>query len=95
MAGTLHTSSIKLEQALLERLRALAELRAETPHAIMRQAIAEFVEREEARQRFNRETLEAWIEYKETGESANAEDVFAWMASWGSDKELPVPTCRS
>ena len=45
------TTSLKLDPELRDRLRRLAEARRRTPHWLMREAIAQYVDREEARER--------------------------------------------
>jgi len=48
-------TSVKLDAELTERLKRLAGRRQRTPHALMREAIRDFVEREEARESFKEE----------------------------------------
>ncbi|MCE5388606.1 MAG: CopG family ribbon-helix-helix protein [Acidithiobacillus sp.] len=94
MTTTTHTVSIKLNPDTRTRVQHLAEARRRSAHWIMREAIEEYLEREERKEAFRRETLAAWEEYQSTGLHATAEEVDAWMASWGTEQELPVPQCH-
>lgn len=87
-------TSIKLDDHLKDRVQHLANARKRTSHWIMREAIAQYVEREEKRETLRQDTLEAWEEFQETGLHATAEDVDQWLASWGAEDELPAPECR-
>ena len=60
----------------------------------MREAIEEYLEREERKEAFRQATMAAWEEYQSTGLHATAEEVDAWMASWGTEQELPTPQCH-
>ena len=60
----------------------------------LREAISQYVEREELRETFHRDTLEAWQEFQETGQYATAQDVDQWLASWGTDAEGAPPACH-
>jgi len=85
------TTSIKLENDLRERLNHLAETRQRSPHWLMRQAIGEFVDREERRERLRVEAEEAWEHYQATGLHLTGEQVEAWLEKLanGEDAELP------
>lgn len=87
------TTSLKLDPELRDRLRRLAEARRRTPHWLMREAIAQYVTREEARERLRADALAAWAEYQATGRGATGEAVDAWLARLeaGEDAE-PPPT---
>ena len=87
-------TSIKLDDELKVRVQHLADARRRTSHWIMREAIAQYVEREEKRETLNQDTLKAWEEFKATGVHATAEEVDKWLASWGTENELPAPVCR-
>ncbi|SFM01272.1 CopG family ribbon-helix-helix protein [Methylobacterium pseudosasicola] len=84
-------TSIKLDDTLKGRVQHLAEIRRRTPHWIMREAIMQYVEREEKREALRRDTLKAWEDSQATGLHATAEEVETWLASWGSENELPPP----
>jgi predicted transcriptional regulator len=87
-------TSIKLEDELKGRVQSLAAARRRTSHWIMREAIAQYVEREEKREALRQDTLAAWEEFQATGLHATAEEVEKWLSSWGADDELPVPECH-
>jgi predicted transcriptional regulator len=87
-------TSIKLDDELKSRVQHLAGLRRRSAHWIMREAIQQYVEREEKREAFRRETIEAWEDFQATGLHATAEEVEKWLASWGTDDELPPPACH-
>lgn len=88
------STSIKLDDDLKGRVQHLASARRRTSHWIMREAISQYVEREEKREAFRQDALKAWDQFQETGLHATAEEVDQWLASWGSDNELPTPTCH-
>ncbi|EIW8495244.1 CopG family ribbon-helix-helix protein [Escherichia coli] len=87
-------TSIKLDDDLKSRVKQLAEARDRKPHWIMREAITQYVEREEKREALRRDTLAAWEEYQSTGLHATAEEVDKWLESWGTENELPAPVCH-
>lgn len=89
------TLSIKLEPDVRDRLSALAEHKKRSTHALMREAIAEYVGREEARRDFDAEAARAWEHYDETGLHTNFAEVDRWLASVGTDNELSVPECHT
>ncbi|WP_275629965.1 ribbon-helix-helix domain-containing protein [Pseudomonas sp. 273] len=68
-------TSVKLDDAMMARIRNLAGMRQRSPHWIMREAIAQYVEREERREALNRETAVAWDEYQGTGKHVTSEAV--------------------
>lgn len=88
-------TSIKLDDELKGRIQQLAETRRRTSHWIMREAIAQYVDREEKREALRHDTLNAWEEFQATGLHATADEVDKWLASWGTDSELPAPECQT
>ena len=86
--------SLKLDQADHDRLKSLAETRRRKPHFLMKEAISQYLDREEARESFKRDALASWQEYKETGQHLTEEQVSAWLDTWGSEKEKAMPPCH-
>ena len=87
-------TSLKIDDALKERVQQLASQRRRSSHWIMLEAIQQYVEREEARESFTQEALASWAAYKETGRHLSGEDVRDWLNTWGTDDEKPVPECH-
>jgi predicted transcriptional regulator len=87
-------TSIKLEEGLKNRIQNLANLRNRSPHWIMRQAINDYVEREESRESFKQEALNSWKSYKETGQHLTGQEVNDWLTTWGTDRETAIPECH-
>ena len=86
---------VKLDDELQTRLKALGERCERSPHWLMKKAIAEFVDREEAAEQERQLLLERWNRYQETGESIPHEKVVKWLETWGTDKESPCPTTQN
>lgn len=88
------TVSVKLDNDMRDRIRIIADAKKRTTHWIMRQAIEQYIEREEKRETFRQETLKAWEEYQETGLYVTAEEVTAWLETWGELDEKAAPVCH-
>jgi predicted transcriptional regulator len=88
------TTSLKLDVEIKERVRRLASVRRRSPHWLMREAIEEYVEREEKREKFRQDALAAWAHYQTTGLYATAEEADAWLAKLESGKDAAPPKCH-
>lgn len=89
------TTSVKLDDDLKNRVQQLADARRRSPHWIMREAIREYVDREDARESFKQEAMAAWAAYQETGKHLTGKQVQAWLRTWGTNGERAAPKCRS
>ena len=87
-------TSVKIDDDLKNRIRHLAEQRKRSAHWIMREAIREYVEREEARERFKMEARASWTAYQETGRHLSGDEVHAWLSTWGTEDETGLPECH-
>ena len=87
-------TSVKLDDALKKRIQHLADVRHRSAHWIMREAIRDYVEREEARESFKQESLASWTAYQETGQHLTGQEARDWLNTWGTDKETEVPECH-
>jgi predicted transcriptional regulator len=85
------TTSLKLDAEIKARLQQLAQLRRRSSHWLMREAIEQYVEREERREQLRQDALAAWAEYQATGLHVTAEEADAWLAQLeaGEDAEPP------
>jgi len=87
-------TSVTLDDELKSRIQQLAEKRHRSVHWIMREAIRDYVVREEAQESFKREALSSWTAYQESGKHLTGEEVAEWLGTWGTDKETELPRCH-
>lgn len=88
------STSIKLDDALKGRIQHLAESRRRSSHWIMREAIAQYVEREEKREAFKQDAIRAWDAYQETGLHVSMEEADAWLAKLEAGEDTEMPACH-
>jgi predicted transcriptional regulator len=93
--NTTKSVSVKLDSDTRSRIDNLAIARERSSHWVMREAILQYVNREERREAFRRDTLKAWDEYQASGAHATADEVETWLRSWGTETETPTPPCRA
>ena len=86
---------VKLDEEIKSRLKALGESRDRTPHWLMKKAITDFLDREEALEKRNREADEALEEYQSTGQYVSHETMETWLETWGTDNEGPCPELKN
>ncbi|WP_122672330.1 CopG family ribbon-helix-helix protein [Pseudomonas viridiflava] len=87
-------TSIKIDDELKSRIQHLAGLRQRSPHWVMREAIAQYVDREEAREGFKQEALASCAVYQETGRHMTGQEARAWLNTWGTEAEAELPKCH-
>ena len=89
------TVSVKLDPADRERIAVLASIKKRTAHYLMKEAIHEYLQREESRLNFMRAAEAAAQEFKDTGMHVTHEELDAWMETWGTENEKPMPVCHT
>ena len=87
-------TSVKLNEDLKKRVQHLTDVKQRSAHWVMREAIRDYVEREEARENFKQEALASWKAYQETGRHLTGQEVSDWLNTWGTDKETSAPKCH-
>ena len=87
MATTV-TTSVKLSPRLKARLKKLAAGQRRTTHWVMREAITQYVSREEARGRMHRDARAALDDYRKTGLHFAGDDVNAWLREVAARKPV-------
>lgn len=85
------SKAVKLDDATYDRLKSLGAVRKRSPHWLMKEAITQFLEREEEAERIRQDTLERLERYKATGETISHDAVDAWLKTWGTDQEDRCP----
>jgi predicted transcriptional regulator len=88
------TTSLKLDEVMKGRVQRLAAARRRSAHWLMREAIEQYVEREEKREDFRQSALTAWAEYEATNLHMTAEEVDAWLAKLEAGEDAEAPECH-
>jgi len=88
-------TSLKIDDELKDRIQHLANARRRSASWIMREAIEQYVKREEARESFHREATESWAEFQETGLHITLDELNNWLDTWGTDGETEAPECHA
>ncbi|HFO0273531.1 TPA: CopG family ribbon-helix-helix protein [Enterobacter asburiae] len=87
-------TSIKLDDDLKNRLQHLAESRRRSAHWIMREAITQYVEREEKREAYLRDAKNAWEDFQRTGLHITEEEADEWLAKLAAGNDVEPPECH-
>lgn len=90
-APTTHPVAVKLDTTTKARIKLLAQARKRSAHWLMREAIEQYVEREEKREAFKQDALRAWEEFQSTGQHITAQEADRWMASLENGEDLDPP----
>jgi len=89
------TMGVKLDEETRDRLKALAEARRRSVHWLMKEAIDQYLAREETIERRNREADAAWQEYQQTGQFVSHDAMSTWLDTWGTEQKGPCPELES
>ena len=88
------STSIVIDDETEERAQRLADRRHTTRDALLREAIAHDLAREENRESFIAEAEESWRSYEESGRHLTGEEVRSWLRRWGPADEQKPPACH-
>ncbi len=87
-------TSLRLDPAIRERVQRLASARQQTPHCILREAVEQYVEREEKREQLRQDAQAAWADFQTSGLHATAEEVDVWLARLEAGEDAAPPQCH-
>lgn len=90
-ATAIRPVAIKIDEDTKARVKRLADARQRTPHWLMREAITQYVDREEKREAFRQDALKAWNAYRSTGLHVTAEEADAWMDQLEQGNDIDPP----
>lgn len=86
--------AVKLDPLTRERMKRLAEARQRTPHWLMREAIAQYVDREEKREALRQDGVRAWEAYRATGLHVTQVEADAWLEQLEAGNAVEPPGCH-
>jgi predicted transcriptional regulator len=93
MQAQVKPMAIKLPQQERDRLQQLGVVKKRSAHWLAKEAITQFLDREEAAEQFKQESVVRWEGYCRSGKSVSHEEVMSWLESWGTDSEREAPKC--
>ena len=94
-ATTIRPVTIKIDENTKARVKRLADARQRTSHWLMREAITQYVDREEKREAFRQDTLKAWEAFRVSGLHLTADEADAWMAQLEQGNDVEPPECHA
>lgn len=92
-----HTSknmTVKLEDSERERVKSLAIAKQRTPHYIMREAIRNYLNEEEAEQRFIAVAKQSLEEFKKNGDHITLDEFSEWVKAKKNNPKASMPICH-
>jgi predicted transcriptional regulator len=93
-AAAVRPVTIKIDDDTKARVKRLADARHRTSHWLMREAITQYVDREEKREAFRQDTLKAWEDYRTTRLHVTADEADAWLAQLEQGNDIEPPACH-
>jgi len=89
------TVTVKLDSSDRDRIALLAASKKRTPHYLMKEAILEYVQREEERQRFIKAADASFEHYKETGLHITLDEFSSWVDDVQNNPAKPITSCHT
>ena len=88
---TVKPLAIKLDAPMQARLKVLAAAKDRSTHYLLREAVAQFIEREERQAAYRAAGMAAWEAYQATGQHVAHEAADAWLAQLEAGQPAPMP----
>ena len=85
------TLGLKLDETTRDRLKLLARAKDRAPHWVIKTALLEYLEREEAAERERREDETRWMHYQTEGQAIEQDRVMAWLDQLAEGRREPCP----
>lgn len=86
--------AVKLDPGIHARMQELAKAQDRSTHYLMREAIAQYVDREERRETLRQDALKAWEAYQLTGQHVTHAEADDWMAGLEAGRDVEPPECH-
>ena len=90
-----HPVAVKLEPDIRTRIQKLAKAQDRSAHYLMREAIAQYVEREEKREAFRKQAMSAWSAWQAGGLHVAHAEADDWLAQLEAGQDVEPPECHN
>jgi len=87
-------TTVKIDDQLKARVQHLAGIRQRSAHWVMKEAIRDYVDREEKRESFKQDALRAWEKYQKNGLHLTLEEADAWLEKLEAGDDAELPECH-
>lgn len=88
------TPILDLDPSTTERLRKIADERGSAPHALMKQAVEQYVDREERRSSVHADAAKAWAAFQADGLYLTGEEADEWLDRLAAGEDADLPACH-
>jgi predicted transcriptional regulator len=100
MSATATTSAtrpvaVKLDQGIRDRIQILAVARHRSAHWLMREAVQQYVDREEKHEAFRQDGIRAWNDYQATGLHVTQDEADDWLGKLEAGQDVEPPECHA
>ena len=92
--NAVRTIAVKLDQDTRDRLKRLADAKDRSTHWMLREAVAQFVEREKKREGLQQAGLQAWEAFQATGKHVTHDEADAWLTKLEAGHAAAAPECH-
>jgi predicted transcriptional regulator len=89
---TTTNATVDLDDEMTARLERLARARHRSQDGLMREAIEQYLDREERLDRFYQDGLAAWAEYQASGMHLSEDEADGWLAQLEAGEDVKPPT---
>jgi predicted transcriptional regulator len=93
--ATLAPTAIKIDLETKARIKRLADARSRTPHWLMRDAIVQYVDREEKREAVRQDAIQAWEAYQADGLHVTEQEADKWLAQLEAGRNVALPKAHT
>jgi predicted transcriptional regulator len=83
-----------IPRALAERVDQFARQQKQSSEAIFRDAVSEYLDRQDQRRSFREDAIAAWTDYQRTGLHLTGDEADAWLAKLESGEIAAAPDCH-
>jgi predicted transcriptional regulator len=88
-------NQLEIDDITKEKVLSFSAAHNKSATSIFQEAIAEYVEREERREKLRLEVTGIWQAYQQTGLHVTAAEADAWLAKLENGERVPPPRCHT
>ncbi len=83
-----------MPRTLAERMDQFARQQKQPSESIFRDAVTEYLDRQDQRRSFRKDAADAWADYQRTGLHVSGDEADAWLAKLEAGEVVAAPDCH-